>query len=87
MKAKVPPFSALLWRKAYYLFVVVVPLLSFTAYLVAILKTDSVHPVNALHCDISFPLWYVLVSSPVLRFTYLNLSSLGLVSWATLVSP
>jgi hypothetical protein len=35
---------------------VVFPLLAFSAYLVAVLKTDSVHPVTDLHCDNSSPL-------------------------------
>jgi hypothetical protein len=68
MKAKIPHFSALLWRRAYYLFVVVVPLLTFTAFLVAVLKTDSVHPASDLHCDITSPLWYVRLSSSRVRF-------------------
>jgi len=64
--------SALLWRRTYYLFVVVVPLLSFTAYLVAILKTDSVHPANDLHCDITYPLWPRLLGyagAPIILYT------------------
>jgi hypothetical protein len=58
-RAKAPPFSALRWRRAYYFFVIVVPFLAFAAYLVAVLKTDSVHPVSDLHCDNTSPLWYV----------------------------
>lgn len=50
------------------MFVVVVPLLSFTAYSVAVFKTDSVHPVGELHCDIASPLWYVWLSSCGVRF-------------------
>ena len=65
MRAKAPPSSALRWRRAYYFFVVVVPLLAFTAYLVAVLKTDSVHPVSDLHCDNTSPLWYVGCRLPV----------------------
>ena len=59
MGANARPFSALRWRKAYCLFVIVIPSLAFTAYLVAVLKTDSVHPVSDLHCDNTSPLWYV----------------------------
>jgi hypothetical protein len=59
VRAKAPPFSALRWRRAYYFFVIVVPLLAFTAYLVAVLKTDSVHPGSDLHCDSTSPLWFV----------------------------
>lgn len=86
MKAKVPHFSALLWRRTYYLFVVVVPLLTFTAFLVAVLKTDSVHPESDLHCDVTSPLWYVRLLSSRVRFAS-QFSLLGLVSWATLVPP
>ncbi|KAI0293998.1 hypothetical protein BC826DRAFT_362447 [Russula brevipes] len=64
--------SALLWRRAYYLFVVVFPLLAFSAYLVAVLKTDSVHPVTDLHCDNSSPLWPRLLGyagAPIVLYT------------------
>ncbi|KAN0111790.1 hypothetical protein V8E52_008170 [Russula decolorans] len=64
--------SALRWRRAYYFFVVVVPLLAFTAYLVAVLKTDSVHPVSDLHCDNTSPLWPRLLGyagAPIVLFT------------------
>lgn len=64
--------SALRWRKAYYFFVIVVPLLAFTAYLVAVLKTDSVHPVSDMHCDNSSPLWPRLLGyagAPIVLFT------------------
>ncbi|KAF8480266.1 hypothetical protein DFH94DRAFT_741603 [Russula ochroleuca] len=64
--------SALLWRRAHYLFVVVVPLLTFTAFLVAVLKTDSVHPVSDLHCDVTSPLWPRLLGyagAPIILYT------------------
>ena len=67
MRANAPPFSALRWRRAYYFFAIVVPILVFTAYLVAVLKTDSVHPVavSDLYCDTTSPLWYVGCRLPV----------------------
>jgi hypothetical protein len=59
------PSSALLWRKAYYFFVIVFPVLASTAYLVAVLKTHSVQQMDDLHCDNTSPLWYVSCLLPV----------------------
>ncbi|KAI0284623.1 hypothetical protein BGY98DRAFT_947825 [Russula aff. rugulosa BPL654] len=64
--------SALRWRRAHCVFVIVVPLLAFTAYLVAVLKTDSVHPGSDLHCDSTSPLWPRLLGyagAPIVLFT------------------
>ncbi|KAI9507250.1 hypothetical protein F5148DRAFT_1309864 [Russula earlei] len=64
--------SALLWRRAYFLFVVAFPLLAFTAHLTAVLKTNSVHPANAMHCDNTYPLWPRLLGyagAPIVLFT------------------
>jgi len=66
------------------LFVVVFPLLAFTAHLTAVLETDSVHPANAMHCDNTSPLWYVTYHLPEsglhLNFIFclFQASSLGL---------
>ncbi|KAI0305306.1 hypothetical protein B0F90DRAFT_1815539 [Multifurca ochricompacta] len=64
--------SALLWRRAYYLFVVVFPVLASTAHLVVVLKLDSVRPMNDLRCDVTSPLWPRLLGYagiPVILFT------------------
>ncbi|KAH9985623.1 hypothetical protein BJV74DRAFT_552676 [Russula compacta] len=64
--------SALLWRKAYYFFVIIFPSLAFTAYLVAVLKTNSVQPMNDMHCDNTSPLWPRLLGyagAPIVLFT------------------
>ncbi|KAI0252862.1 hypothetical protein BJV78DRAFT_1305335 [Lactifluus subvellereus] len=64
--------SALLWRRAYYLFVIVFPVLAFTAHLTAVLKTHSVQPMNDLHCDNTSPLWPRLLGyagAPIVLFT------------------
>ena len=86
-RAKIASSSALLWRRAYYFFVVAFPLLAFTAHLVAVLKTDSVHPVNDLHCDNTSPLWYDSQLSPEQRFIIKTYLLSGLDYWATLALP
>ncbi len=50
-------------------------------------KTNSVHPMNDMHCDNTSPLWYDNYHLPDGRFTFKPFLSLGLVSWATLVLP
>jgi len=49
------PICSTGFASAYYLFVVAFPLLAFTAHLTVVLKTDSVHPANAMHCDNTSP--------------------------------
>ncbi|KAI0315573.1 hypothetical protein OF83DRAFT_1173686 [Amylostereum chailletii] len=49
--------SMLSWKHGYLLLVLVFPATTTAAFIVVILKLDAVHPIDAMHCDASIPLW------------------------------
>ena len=84
MKTYHAPSSALIWRRTYFLFVIVFPVLAFTAHLVALLKTHSVRRTDDMHCDNTYPLWCVSCR-PVRSLAHQH--RLGLVFWVMRVLP